>query len=386
MAIAVARALGDRIVAGVVTSASPPRELGHWQAFPASHPRPSIDSERGGRAALALADATLQDDGVLLVCLSGGASAMLAVPASGLTLMDKSDATGHLLRAGLDIGALNVVRRHLSAVKGGQLAARAGRSITLAISDVCTPVDDDPSVIGSGPTAADDTTFAQAVHIVERHGLSAALPPRVVAHLHRGAEGRVTGPVPSGDPRLAHALYRVIASRRDAMNGASESARALGYDVTIVEAPTIGEARVASAPLFDRLDRASRPACLVASGETTVEVRGTGRGGRNQELAVAALESLASRKPAALASVGTDGQDGPTDAAGALVDADMWDALGPSARERCRRALEDNDAYPLLDGLGALFKTGPTGTNVGDLQILLAGDGALRAGRRRADS
>ena len=143
---------------------------------PATHPRPSAASEQAGRGALALAGDTREDDGVLLVCLSGGASAMLAVPAEGLTIDDKAATTAALLRAGADISEINTVRRHLSAIKGGQLAARAGRSITLAISDVCTPVEDDPVVIGSGPTVGDPTAFADALAVIERWDLTARVP------------------------------------------------------------------------------------------------------------------------------------------------------------------------------------------------------------------
>jgi hydroxypyruvate reductase len=374
MATAIDLALGERLRRGVLTAhtAAPPSP--RWRAYAASHPRPDHESEAAGRAALALADAAAREGALLMVGLSGGASAMLAVPAEGLTIDDTARTTAVLLAAGVDIGEMNLVRRHLSAIKGGQLAARAGRTITLAISDVCTPVEDDPAVIGSGPTWGDDSSFAEALGTIERYGLADAVPPAVLAHLRRGAAGEVAGPVPRSDPRLRQAAYWLAASRHDAMRAAGETAARLGYQVTTVPAPVIGDAREAAVRLVETARGLSRPACLVASGETTVKVRGTGRGGRNQEFALAALEPLSRLAPAMLASVGTDGIDGPTDAAGALVDDGTWRQLGPSAAERVRQALDDNDAYPVLDSVGALLRTGPTGTNVGDLQVILLGE------------
>jgi hydroxypyruvate reductase len=375
MAAALDAAYGSAVLEGVMTAAASAAPSPRWRTFAATHPEPGEGSVAAGLAALELADRVRTARGLLLVCLSGGASAMLAAPAPGLTLADKAATTQHLLRAGLDIGALNAVRRHLSAIKGGQLAARAGRSVTLAISDVCTPIEDDPRIIGSGPTAGDDSSFADALRVVEAHGLTGIIPAAALGHLQAGARGEVSGPVPADDPCLRQAAYWIIASRKDAMRAAAVTAQRLGYHVQVEQRPLVGEARVAGAPLVDRARQLPRPACLIASGETTVRVTGRGRGGRNQELALAALESLAALEaPAALASLGTDGVDGPTDAAGAFVDASMWDALGADPRSTVRSALDNNDAYPLLDRLDALKRTGPTGTNVGDLQVVLIGE------------
>jgi glycerate 2-kinase len=376
MAKAATEHLGDRFIGGVATIGAGRASEGfdhRWQLFPSGHPLPNVASEAAGRAALALAAEVRRDDELLLVCLSGGASAMLAVPAEGLTLDDKRVVNEQLLRAGLDIGAMNVVRRHLSAIKGGQLAAAAARSITLAISDVIKPVEDDPLTIGSGPTVADATTFAEALAVVEGAGIGGALPPAAMRRLERGDRDRLAGPVPPGDPRLRQAAYWLVGSRQDGMRAAADTARQLGYHVRLLPAPIGGEARLAPSVILDEAREAMRPVCVISSGETTVRVKGTGRGGRNQELAVAALERLETLRPAALASVGSDGVDGPTDAAGALVDSEMWGALGAGAETICAAALENTDVYPLLDGLGALVKTGPTGTNVGDLQVLLVG-------------
>ena len=345
--------------------------LPQWRTHAATHPTPSATSEAAGRDALALADVVHAEGGLLLVCLSGGASAMLAVPAPGLTMADKIAVNRALLKAGLDIGSMNAVRRHLSAIKGGQLAARAGRSITLAISDVTTPIEDDPAVIGSGPTVGDPTSFADALAVLERARIDPRTIAAVVAHLEAGARGEVPGPIPPGDPRLNSAAYWVVGSRRDGMRAAADVATRLGYHVTTIDVPTRGEARDAAAPLLARAATLPRPACLIASGETTVRVVGTGKGGRNQELAAAALPELARLAPAALASLGTDGVDGPTDAAGVLVDSSTWQTLGSDAAGRIEAALSNNDTYPLFEGLGALVRSGPTGTNVGDLQVIL---------------
>jgi glycerate-2-kinase len=371
MARALDEAVGGRLAAGVMTAESAADVLGAWRLYPSTHPEPSAASEAAGRAALALADEARRDRALLLVCLSGGASAMLAVPAAGLTMADKLAVTRRLLVAGLDIGELNLVRRHLSAIKGGQLAARAGRTLTLAISDVCTPVEDDPVVIGSGPTVGDDTTFDAALGLLTKRELLDELPSAVRQHLEAGARGDVQGPVPTSDPRLTNTAYWIVASRHDAMRAAAETAKMLGYHAHVERRATTGEARDAARAFLSGAANVERPACMIASGETTVRVAGAGRGGRNQEFAVAAIEDVAALAPAALASIGTDGRDGPTDATGAFISDELWASIGPSAAARVARALADNDTYPFLDAAGALIRTGPTGTNVGDLQVLL---------------
>ena len=336
------------------------------------HPVPTPQSERAGRRALDIA-ARMGRDEVLLVLLSGGASALMAAPVESTTLSDKRETTDRLLRAGADIHALNTVRKHLSSIKGGRLAASAsGRVVTLAVSDV---VGDDPSIIGSGPTVADPSTFADALGILERFGGIAAYPPSSVLHLERGTRGERPETPKPGDPALASAVTHVIGGRHDAMRGAAAEAAKRGYRTMVLQAPVVGDARQAAAPhlaeIRDLVTRASRPLCVVSSGETTVRVKGAGRGGRNQEFALAASELLAALGPAAAASVGTDGIDGPTDAAGAITDSQTLErargaGLGPAAAY-----LDDNNSYAFFESLGDLIRTGPTGTNVGDLQVFL---------------
>jgi hydroxypyruvate reductase len=372
MAAAAARRFGSRVRSGLVVASTPSAVPDGFELIVGGHPIPTAESERGGRRALAVAG-SLEADERLLVLLSGGASALMAVPADGITLEDKRATTERLLRAGADIHALNTVRKHLSAIKGGWLAARAGGMCdTLVISDV---VGDDPSFIASGPTVADPSRFVDARDVIRRFGGETAYPSAVTRHLQRGIAGEVPETPKTADTRIARATTVVIGSRRDAMAGALAKAGTLGYDVLRLEDPVVGEARTtAVAHLRTVLARASglhRPTCIVSSGETTVHVTGHGKGGRNQEFALAAVDVLsATGVVAAVCSVGTDGIDGPTDAAGALADSATLERAAAAGLVPARY-LQDNDAYAFFGALGDLINTGPTGTNVGDLQVIL---------------
>jgi glycerate 2-kinase len=339
--------------------------------FNAAHPSPDASSEAAGRRALSLASES-RGGRVLVVLLSGGASAMLAVPADGLSLHDKLVTARALMHAGAAIAELNCVRKHLSAIKGGRLAAAAaGPTVTLAISDVHGPVADDPAVIGSGPTVADPTTFDDAMEVLRQTGVVDTVPPAVLAHLEQRAD---ESPKP-GDTRLRHTYYEVIGNRQLAMDGAARRAAALGYAVHIITAATDGEAREAGAHFAENALalQGAKPICVIASGETTVKVRGRGRGGRNQEFALGALSAIDEAPRGSmvvLASAGTDGIDGPTDAAGAIVDTTTT-ARATAQRVRAEAALQENAAYDFFHPLGDLVVWGPTGTNVGDLHVLL---------------
>ena len=379
MAAQAVRTYHRRLRGGIVVAPSSVFVDGPLEVIVAGHPVPTAASESAGHRALEIAARTTVEDR-LLVLLSGGASALLVAPAHGLTLEEKQRTTEILLREGASIQALNAVRKHLSALKGGQLAAASpAPSQTLAISDV---VGDDLSVIGSGPTVADPSTFSDALVVLERLGGLHAFPEAVVARLASGAAGRIAETPKPGDRRLELDQARVIGGRRDAMEGAAREARRLGYRVVVDEAPVTGEARLAAeawARTFDRVREGNSPTCIVSSGETTVHVTGSGRGGRNQEFALALAGALGSiGHPAACASVGTDGIDGPTDAAGAFADS--------TTVERARRlglspirSLENNDAYGFFAALGDLIRTGSTGTNVGDLQVLLTASSLAEA-------
>ena len=341
--------------------------------YDGGHPLPNTTSVAGAQHALTVAQDAAPDD-LLVVLLSGGGSALMALPASPVTLAEKQDTARTLMAAGADIYELNTVRKHLSAIKGGQLAAAAGGAVlTLAVSDV---VGDALSVIASGPTVPDDSTFTQAFSILERRGGLDAYPGAVVDRLRDGVAGRVAETPKSGDGRLARAAARVIGPQRGAIDGARRAAEALGYQVHVVAEPVTGEARESAAAHVGRVAAAlpalARPACILSSGETTVTVTGGGKGGRNQEFAFAMAPSLAGLGPAVVAaSIGTDGIDGPTDAAGAMVDPSTFARARAAGITEPSRYLHDNDTYAFFDAIGDLIRTGPTCTNVGDLQVIL---------------
>jgi glycerate-2-kinase len=377
MAAAVSGMAAERLRGGMLVSTGPAPKIPKLETLIGGHPVPTDDSERAGRLALDVAARAASGDR-LLVLLSGGASALMAVPANGITLRDKQSTTDQLLRGGADIHALNTVRKHLSAIKGGWLAAKASSPpLTLAVSDV---VGDDPSVIGSGPTVGDPSTFGEAVAVLRRFGDEARYPPAVMSYLMEGTRGERPETPKPGDPRLAGAGTRVIGSRHDAMRGAALEAEARGYHTVILEEAVVGEARVAARRHLESVAAhtagAERPLCVISSGETTVRVTGSGRGGRNQEFALAAADLLPSLGVAAAASAGTDGVDGPTDAAGGIVDTSTMERARAAGLGSTAPFLDNNNSYAFFATLGDLINTGPTGTNVGDLQIFLIGPSA----------
>jgi hydroxypyruvate reductase len=339
--------------------------------FDSAHPVPDLRSVSAARRALDIASLTGPAD-LLVVLLSGGASALMALPAEGITLADKQDTSRRLLKGGATINELNAVRKHLSAIKGGRLAAAtAAPVVTLVISDV---VGDDLSVIGSGPTMPDPSTFADALDVLDRRGGRAGYPPAVVARLQAGQRGEVPETPKADDARIARSVARIIGGRMTAIAGAAEAARARGYHVQIIDQPIVGIARDAARAFADAARRCAqsspRPMCVIGGGETTVVVTGTGTGGRNQEfaLAVASGSDLLDAGGTCAGSIGTDGIDGPTDAAGAIVDGTTTTraaALGLNPQQ----FLDNNDSYHFFRALDDLLRTGPTGTNVGDVQV-----------------
>ena len=334
----------------------------------AAHPVPDGRSVAAARRALQIAQQSGDND-VLIVLLSGGASALMALPADDLTLDDKQETIRRLLKGGATIHELNTSRKHLSAIKGGRLAAATRAAVvTLVISDV---VGDDLSVIGSGPTMPDPSTFGDALGVLDARGGRASYPAAVVSHFQRGARGEIDETPKPGDPRLQRSVARIIGGRMTAVAGAVEAARAHGYDVHTIDAPIVGEARRAAvlfaAEVRQALARLTPPLCVVGSGETTVHVTGDGLGGRNQEFALAMLPLL---HDAVFGSIGTDGIDGPTDAAGAIIDATTIPRAAAHGLDPIN-FLHNNDSYHFFSALGDLLHTGPTGTNVGDVQVAL---------------
>jgi hydroxypyruvate reductase len=385
--LAVGKAAAPMLGAFLVASGISPRRVmgvgpghsgalpGHADWYQAGHPIPTDASMAAARRALQLASAAGEQD-LLVLLLSGGASSLMALPAGPLSLDVKQKTVCTLLESGADIHELNTVRKHISAIKGGRLAAACpGSVLTLAVSDV---VGDDVSVIGSGPAVGDPSTWAMALDVFDRFGGRSAYPPEAVTWLQRGLAGEFPDTPTSDDPRLSRAAARVIGGRDVALDAARRVAVSLGYHVLVVEQPVVGEARVAAAAhaaLVARAIRSSpRPLCVLSAGETTVHVTGRGKGGRNQEFALAmAGEIAALGARVAAASVGTDGVDGPTDASGAFVDSTTVARANAAGLDAPRVYLEDNNAYAFFEVLNDLIKTAPTSTNVGDLQAVLIG-------------
>jgi glycerate 2-kinase len=373
-----AHRLLDGRVEGLAVHPERPAELpSSFRSLAGGHPLPDAGSLDAGAAVVRFFEDPAP--GPLLVLLSGGASAIVEVPAEGLALADLRRTTTLLLASGAPIQATNTVRRHISALKGGGLALRrTGRPlVTLALSDV---VGGAPCDIASGPTVGDPTSFAEAVAVARRWGFWDRLPTAVRERLARGARGRIPENPRPGDPRLRGHRFALMGSNATARDGAAREAARRGYRVTVRRGPVVGESSAVGVRLARQLllararaGRSSPPRAFVSGGETTVTLgRYRAPGGRNQELVLAAAPVLDGAPGVLLMSAGTDGIDGPTDAAGGWVD-------GRTA-SRARRlgvdlatALARHASYDTLRRLGVLWRPGPTGTNVADLQVGLVG-------------
>ena len=354
----------------------PPRVI--W--FEGSHPFPDDRSVVAGQAALTMASQVAATE-TLLLLLSGGASSVAAVPAADLSLSDKRRVVERMMLEGADIQALNTVRKHLSAIKGGLLArACRGATVTLAVSDV---VGDDLSVIGSGPGVPDPSTWADAAAALAQFG-KGHHPPSVMARIAAGVAGALPETPKAGSLEMSRATGNVIATRRDALEAAATEAEAQGFRAVVVRDAVTGEARTAAVHWLDkvwnRVATHDGPVCVISAGETTVRVTGSGRGGRNQEFVLALARRISTiDRELVVASVGTDGIDGPTDAAGAIVDRSTLSRAAAKLASP-EAALDNNDAYSFFDTLGDLIRLGRTDTNVGDLQVLLAGSPSAAPG------
>lgn len=370
MAESAQRVLGARVAGGAVTSKDGHAHgMAGLEVREAAHPLPDARSQAAARDALARARA-LRGAEELVVLLSGGASALWCAPAAGIPLAEKRALGETLLRSAVPIGELNTVRKHLSAIKGGGLVRGAGgrRVRVYAVSDVAG---DSLSEIGSGPATPDPTRFRDALEVLRARGLERGLAPSVRAHLERGASGGLEETLKPRDALAALCDGRVVASLDDALAATLRAARARG-----LRARSLGRALDADvADLASRLAGEIRRArsdgldLLVAGGEPTVTVRGSGRGGRAQELAVRLALELASEPGWTALSAGTDGSDGPTDAAGAWADPGS-PARAASLGFEPRARLAVSDVYPMLEATGDLFRTGPTQTNVADLLLV----------------
>lgn len=370
MALAAADILGPYLRRGIaIGPATFAIDDAPIMGYRGGHPIPTEEGLRGARALVRMIESLAADD-VLLCLISGGASALMALPAEGISLDDIRELTRLLLRAGATIDELNCVRKHVDRLKGGRLAALAfpARVHALVLSDV---VGDSLATIASGLTVPDPTTIADAIRVLRSRGIWSHIPPSIRTHLEHGGD---ESPKP-GDMRFVHGRSRVIGSNAIAAEAARAHAEKLGYSARVVTTTMIGEARdmgVAIArAIRGECDALQKRSALIFGGETTVTVAGSGRGGRNQELALAAALELDGDWGVTVASVGTDGIDGPTDAAGAVADcttASRARQLGIDALA----ALSDNDAYNFWQALDGLVMTGPTGTNVMDIVVATA--------------
>jgi hydroxypyruvate reductase len=360
MAFALEDLLGDRLAGGAISVPDGvASNLSKVSVHHASHPYPDRRSVAAGRAIARLASACGPRD-LLLCVISGGASALMALPAPGVTLAIKKRVTKLLQTRGATIHELNAVRKHLSAIKGGHLArlAHPATVISLILSDV---IGDDLSAIGSGPTVPDPTTCDDARRILERYAVP--LPSATLSET----------PKPR-DPLFRRVRNVIVGSNRQSIEAARAKAESLGYRTIVLSTTIDGETRdiarmhaaIAREILAEQAHTGRRErVCFLSGGETTVTVRGKGLGGRNQEFVLAALAALEGTRGVTIFSAGTDGLDGPTDAAGAIAETSR--SLAPDAR----RYLDDNDSYHFFERQGGLIKTGPTGTNVMDVRILL---------------
>jgi len=375
MARAVEQRLGPRLHGGFVV-------VKHGHVVPtkrivvaeAGHPVPDRSGQRAAARLCAMAAGLGRRD-LLIVLLSGGASSLLPAPVAGVTLADKQRTTQELLRCGASIRDINTVRKHLSRIKGGRLAELTEATVvTLILSDV---LGDDLSAIASGPTVPDPTTYQDAVEILKGHRIWRAVPQRVRRHLDRGCQGFASETPKPGSSLFRRVHHHIVGNSAAAVTAVTCAAREAGLR-TLVHTPALtGEAREAGrrfGALARNIVRAGkpleRPCCVVAGGETTVTVTGKGTGGRAQEFAAAAALEIAGLAKVWVVAIGTDGTDGPTDAAGAVIDGNTV-ARAKRLSVDLKGALKRHNTYPALKKLHQLVLTGPTGTNVNDLYLIL---------------
>jgi glycerate 2-kinase len=376
MALAIEDLLGDRVNGGiVVVKYGYALSLERIKVVEAGHPIPDEAGVDGAQQIIELARTAGENDLVLFL-ISGGGSALLPAPADGLTLAEKQRTTQMLLQSGATIQEVNAVRKHISKLKGGRFAKLVAPAnlVTLILSDV---IGDSLEAIASGPTVADSTTYGDCLEIVRRYDLTDKMPQAVVNLLRRGAEGAVDETPKPSDVVFHKVQNVIIGSNRAALNGAERQAETFGYQTRVLSSSVEGESRTVAkshAALVKEIARRGqplrRPACVISGGETTVTIRGDGLGGRNQEFALAAAVEIDGLDGVIILSAGTDGTDGPTDAAGAIVDASTVQR-GRARGLDAAAFLARNDSYHFLKATDDLLITGPTFTNVMDLQVML---------------
>ena len=376
MAMALEQVLGDALEGGIViVTDGHNTPCNHIRILEAAHPVPDRRSVKATQGILSLVQSLTPHD-LLIVLLSGGASSLLCAPAAGLTLADKQRTTRLLLRSGAAIHDMNVVRKHMSAIKGGQLAqATPATILTFIISDV---LGDDLATIGSGPTVPDSSTFQDAIDILKQYKIWSKVPMAVQRHLKKGLASTVPDILKPPRQRTSRNRHIVLANNSHAIKGLAKAARQLKLKPFIMPFPFQGEAKEVGNILGSlgrdlvEFDNPARPpACLIAGGEPTVTIKGNGKGGRVQECMVAAAQELAGLHNIFVAGFGTDGTDGPTDAAGAIVDGTTAERASKKGLD-ISRVLNNHDSYNFFKHVGGHIITGPTGTNVNDIYFIFA--------------
>lgn len=373
MAAALESVMGERINSGLVVVredyGGPAERI---DIVEAAHPIPDRRSVQAGARIREICESAGAED-LVLVLLSGGGSALLVEPATDLTLEDMQATVDELVNSGAAIQQINTVRKHLSALKGGQLAATIApaTSATIILSDV---VGNDLSTIASGPTVGDPTRFSDALAVVEQYDLLDVLPAAVIEHLRDGSRGELRETPGPGDAVFADASHLIIGDGRTVAHAARQACERRGWSARVLATRLTGEARevarvVAAIGEEAAYNANGAPGAFIMTGETTVTVRGEGLGGRNQELALAAALTIDGVDDLSIASLATDGTDGPTDAAGAIIDGQTAHSIREAGLDP-RSRLADNDAYPALDAVDALVRTGPTRTNLNDLVMI----------------
>lgn len=376
MAANLERILGARITAGCVNvKYGHGRKLGRIRIHEAGHPLPDENGRKGAQEIVSLLG-NLRERDLVIFLISGGGSALLPSPIGGISLAEKQQVTDLLLDCGATIQEINTLRKHLSYLKGGGLARLVypATLIALILSDV---IGDPLDAIASGPTSPDPTTFNDCVRILDRYELWEKVPPSVSRHIREGVRGKREETLKEGDPAFEKVYNLIVGNNLLAMKAAQKKAQALGYHTlllsSLVEGETREVAKVHAAIAKEVLlsgNPIPPPACMLSGGETTVTVRGKGKGGRNQEFALASALEVTGWEEIVVLCAGTDGTDGPTEAAGAFADGTTL-TRARAAGLNPWVALKENDSYPFFEKLGDLLITGPTGTNVMDLRIVL---------------
>ena len=381
MALAASEALEMRLESGVLVAKHENPDFStklssKLRVVYGNHPTPARESVDAAKAVVELLSETQEED-VVIGLISGGGSSLMTLPNDLIAIEDLQQLTLLLLKCGASIDEINTIRKHLDSVKGGGLLRfiSPSYSCNLILSDV---IGDDISLIASGPTCADHSTYEEALSIILKYQLGKKINKNIIEHLEKGVRREIQETIRDDDPLLRKTSNQVIGSLRIAAQSARDMTEQIGFKTNLLSLGLNGEARdvgkyLAKQLIYEQDSKKSKkkPLCLIAGGETTVTVKGSGKGGRNQEIALSAAIALQGQKNCLMVTLATDGEDGPTDAAGGIIDGSTIEK-GLSMGLNALNYLNNNDAYTYLEKTGCLLKTGPTGTNVNDLVFMFA--------------